>query len=348
MSLGAWKKILYAGLQQQPEELAMAAQMLLGGPPTEEQVEDFLDFFALEWVDAEGWTALQRRIRDGDLPSSLAGWSEQVVTALWVVDGWADQRVLLRDLATDAEYAVEASGLQAELPRRMVLRARLIPWEGSWIFSGTPELVEPLGVIARLQLLHRWREGPEPALLQRMAELRRLYRQLREEREAWIAWFGSDEVIFSGSKHMNEAMAGLVNHLFNVWTFVSLGGRTRAAARREQTGRDPEIIQFELGGVLARPGRHGAIYDPVEGVHFLPHYGELRAHIRGEEEHPEIFREYLGDPGISRLPFLRLGESRGLARRLGLPEDRTEVLLEGIKPPTPRWSVSLLPGMEDS
>ena len=347
MSLTSWKKTLYAQVHRQPEEVAMAARLLFGGPPPEEHTEDFFDFFALEWVDAQGLTLLQRLIAEGLLPPTLAGWSAEVVTALWVVDGWAGQRVLLRDLATDAEYAVEAAGLQAELPKRMVLRARLIPQEGSWIFSGSPELVEPLGVLARLDLLRRWKEGPEPGLLERLAELRRMYGRLREEREAWIAYFGSEEVVFSGPEQLSEAMSGLVNHLFNVWTFASLGGQTRAAARRSRTGRDPEIIQFQLGGVLAGPGRHAAIYDAVEGIHFLPSFGELRAHLRGEEQHPQLLREYLDDPHIGLLPFKRLGETKVLAAQLGRPEAPVEELLAGIKAPAPRWTIHLLPGMED-
>jgi hypothetical protein len=347
MSLTSWKKTLYAQVHRQPDELAMAAQLLFGGPPPEEHTEDFLDFFALEWVDAQGLTLLQRLVAEGTLPPALEAWSAEVVTALWVVDGWAGQRVLVRDLATDAEYAVEAAGLQAELPKRMVLRARLIPHEGSWIFSGSPELVEPLGVIARLDLLRRWMEGPEPGLLERLSQLRRLYRQLREEREAWVAYFGKEEVTFSGPEHLSEAMSGMVNHLFNVWPFVSLGGLTRAAARRNRTGRDPEIIQFQLGGVLAGPGRHAAIYDAVEGIHFLPSFGELRAHLRGEEHHPQLLREYLEDPHIGLLPFKRLGETAALARVLGRPEAPVEELLAGIKTPAARWTIHLLPGMDD-
>ena len=48
MSLTSWKKTLYAQVHRQPDELAMAAQLLFGGPPPEEHTEDFLDFFALK------------------------------------------------------------------------------------------------------------------------------------------------------------------------------------------------------------------------------------------------------------------------------------------------------------
>lgn len=346
MSLAQIRERLYraALLPACSEELGLAAHLLFEGAPAEDQWPDFLDFFVLEWVDAGGFTLLQRMIGQGEVPADCAAWSLEVHTALWVVDGWVENKVLLRDLATEQEWAVEAPGLQQQLPKRMVLRARIVPWQGSWIFSGTPELVEPMGVIARLDLLRQWKEGPEPTLLLRLAELRRLYGQMREEREAWIAYFGSDEVVFDGPEQFGQALSGLVNHLFNVWRFPSLGGKTRAEARREKKGDTPEIVQFQLGGSLAGPGKHGAIYDPVEGIHFFPHYGEFRAHLRGEATHPQILAQYLEDPGIGRLPFQRAGALNGNSSS---PNDHLERLLDGRKPPPPRWTVSLLPGIEE-
>lgn len=332
MSLAHHRERLYraASSDGMAEELAIASHLMFEGPPPEEQWDDFIDFFAIEWVNADGYTLLQRLTAEGALPPELEEWSRRVKTALWVVDGWKEQKVLLRDLATEAEYAVDAPGLEPQLPRRMVLRARVVPWNGGWIFSGAPELVEPMGVIARLQLLRQWQEGPEPSLLARMEELRGLYQQLREEREAWIHYFGRDEVVFESAEHLGRELSGLVNHLFNVWPFPSLQGRTRAQARRERKGDAPEIVQFQLGDSLSGPGRHAAIYDPVEGIHFLPAYGEFLAHVRGEESHPTIFEMYEKDPGITSLPFRRAG--------IGLPAS---------KPPVPRWTLSLLPGIEE-
>lgn len=325
----AHKQSLYARAAHRQAELTLATHMLLGAPPTEAQWADVLDFFCVEWVDAEGYTEVQRAVQEGQLPVETLAWSEKVQTALWVVDGWVGEQVCLRDLATEQEVAVFAAGLQSQLPRRMVLRARVIPFEGQWYFSGEPELAGEMGVIARLELLRQWQEGPEPLLLTRMRELRKIYQQLREERDAWIAFFGKDEVLFSGPEEMEARLAGLVSHLFNVWPFPSLGHQSRAAARKAIKGDTPEIVQFQLGGVLAKPGRHGAIYDATEGIHFLPFYGEFQDHLRGAAHHPEIFQEYLEDPSISALPFVRNGH------------------VQSGKSPAPRWQPAVLPGMDD-
>ena len=325
----AHKQPLYTRAAARSAELTLATHMLLGTAPTDAQWADVLDFFCIEWVDAEGYTEVQRAVAEGLLPPELLSWSEQVHTALWVVDDHAGDLVLLRDLATEKEMAVFAPGLQAQLPRRMVLRARVIPFEGRWYFSGDPELAGVMGVIARLELLRQWQEGPEPLLLSRLSEVRQLYRQLREERDAWMAFFGSDEVTFSGPREMEERLAGLVSHLFNVWPFPSLGGRTRSEARRALKGDIPEIVQFKLGGVLAGPGQHGAIYDAIEGIQFLPHYGEFQAHLRREASYPEILQDYLENPEITALPFLRNG------------------CLDSGKGRGPRWQPAVLPGMED-
>jgi hypothetical protein len=342
------KHRLYDRASRRADELALAAQALLGGPPEPGALTDLLDFFAIEWVDAEGWTEVERAVADGDLPEAALRWPREVRTSLWVVDGWEDDRVLLRDVRSEDEVAVLAPGAQDDLPRRAVLRARLIPMGDTLRFSGEPDIWEPMGVIARMDLLQAWLSGPEPDLVARLAALRAAFARQREERAAWIAHFGVDEVIFAGAADMEARLARFVSYLNNEHPFPSLGGRTRAAAHRAEKGADPVIVQFALGPTLTGPGRHGAIYDAVEGVHFLPAYGELRAHLLGEADHPEIVRGYLDDPGITRLPFRRVGSAARLAALLERPGDTSlETLLEPFKPSNRRPSPSVLPGLDD-
>jgi hypothetical protein len=349
----AWKHRLYARAARRPDELAAAAHALYGGPPDPEAYPDFpdtdfLDFFAIEWVDAAGLTEVDHAVRAGELPEAALRWPREVRTAMWVVDGWEGDLVLLRDIRTEAEIAVSAPGMQADLPRRAVVRARVIPVGDALRFSGAPDVWEPMGVIARMDFLREWMATPEPALLEHLLALRVGFLRQREEREAWIAHFGADELLFDDPRDMERRLAAFMSHLNNEHVFPSLGGRTRAEAFRVAKGSEPTIVQLTLGATLTGPGRPGAIYDEVEGIHFLPAYGEARAHLRGEAPHPGVVTMYLDDPGITRLPFRRVGETAALARLLGLPEETPlDTLLDPYKPSGVRALPSVLPNLED-
>ncbi len=350
--VATWKHLLYRRASRRADELALAAHALLGGMPDPAGQTDFLDFFVVEWVDAEGWTEVEHAVRAGELPAEALRWPREVRTSLWVVDGWEGDLVLLRDVRSEDEIAVAAPGAQAELPRRSVLRARVVPVGDTLRFSGEPDVWDPMSVIARMDLLRAWQEGPEPDLVARLAALRAAFHRQREERAAWIAHFGADEVVFADAADLERRLARFVSYLHNEHVFASLGGKSRAEAHRVEKGADPVIVQFALGPTLTGPGRPGAIYDEIEGIHFLPAYGELGAHLRGEGEHPDVVRAYLDDPGITRLPFRRALAAAGGAARLAAlleqPRDTPlEALLDPWKPADRRHAPSVLPGFDD-
>ncbi|MFZ5480560.1 MAG: hypothetical protein ACOZNI_27605 [Myxococcota bacterium] len=344
---GGVKRVLYARAAARREELALAASALYGRPPAPEEWSDFLDAFVIEWVDAEGRTEVERAVAEGAIPGEALRWPREVRTALWVVDGWEGDAVLLRDVATEEEVAVHAPGLAADLPRRTVLRARVVPVGERLVFSGEPDVYEPMGVIARLDLLRAWRDTPEPGALERLRALREGFARQREERAAFVAHFGADAVVFADAREMERRVAAFVSHLLNTHRFGSLGDRTRAEAFREAKGEEPKVVQIQLGPTLTGPGRHGVVYDDVEGVHFLPRLGDGWAHLRGEAEFPDVVRAWLDDPGVTALPFRRAGATAALARFLGVPDAPLDELLAPRKDLSRRASPSVLPGFED-
>lgn len=341
------KQRLYAEALARPEELVLALRALHGDDAPAEPGLDFLDFYAIEWLDHAGWTVVDHAVAGGVLPQIASAWPVDVRTAMWVVDGWEGDLVLLRDVATEDEVAVHAPGLAAELPRRSVLRARVLRHEGRHVFSGEPDIWEPQGVLARMDLHRAWVEGGEPALLEHLASLRAGFRRQREERDAFVRHFGTDEVVFADADALGAALTRFVHALLNVYPMPSLGGRTRASAHRAEKGADPHIVSWTLGPTLTGPGRPGVIYDAIEGVHFLPLFGEFRAHLLGVEDHPDVVHTYLDDPGITRLPFRRVGGGDRLAALLGRPETSLDALLDPYKPAGARAAPSVLPGYED-
>lgn len=311
-----------------PEELALAAHLLYGKPP--EDWAEFLDFFVLEWVDPQGYTAVDRAVLAGDAPPAALRLSLEARTALWVVDGWEGDLVLLRDLVTEGEIAVHAPGRAGELPRKTVLRARVVPeiaLPDRFIFSGSPDLYDGLGVIARMDLLRAWQETPEPDALARLSALRRAFTTQREEQCAFVTHFGTNLKVFGGAGELGAELARFVNFLGNDWRFPSLGGQTRAEAHRASKGDEPKVVQIQLGESLKGPGRPGILYDQVQGVHFLPHVGELLDHLAGTANHPEVVMFYMQEPG---LPTLEMDRERGIT----------------VIPPPGRAVPSLFPGWE--
>lgn len=344
--LALLKHRLYARAQARDDELA-AAMAARGGAPDEADRLDFLDFFALEWVDAEGLTEVERAVADGALPAEALGWSREVRTAVWVVDGWEGDGVLLRDVGTEDEILVHAPGLGDDLPRRAVTRARVIPWRGGLRFSGAPDIWEPMGVIARMDLHRAWVESGEPALLAHLQDRRAGFLRQREEREAFVAFFGADAWVAADAAALEDHLGRFVHYLLNEHPMPSLGGRTRAVAFKAAKGDEPAVVRFTLGPTLTGPGRHAIVYDAVEGVHFLPAYGEFADTLRGDADHVDVLRLYADDPGITRLPFERVGATAGLVRHLGLPDEPLPALLDRVKGPRGRARPSVLPGFED-
>ncbi len=352
-SLTDVRRVLYARASAHHDELAHAAHALFGAPPAAEQTAELLDFFCVEWVDAEGWTVAQRAADEESVPAEVARWALDAHRALFVVDGWSAGYVQLRDIATEDAFSVHAPWAEADLPRRSVLRATIVPYDGASRFFGEPDVWDPMGVIARMEFLAEWQRGPEPDLLARLRALRAAFVRQREERDVWIAHFGADLVVFDSADDMERRLARFISVLFNEARFPSLGGRTRHEVERAQKGDEPKVVQFSLGPTLRGPGRHGAIYDAVEGIHFLPALGEFLDHLGGRGTHTDVVRTYLDDPGITLLPFRRAAEvhegatARVAALLSAAVAARIEDIIVGIKGNARRAEPSVLPGFDD-
>ncbi len=248
--------------------------------------------------------------------ADLARWPTEVRTSLWVVDGAHESTVLLRDLLDDSEWAVPVTpAAMAELPKKTVLRARVVPWRGAYHFFGEPGLYGQPGVIGRMQLLEQWRAGGEPELLAGLKERRQGWARQRNQRRVFLEHFGADLVAFPSAAEMDAQIAGFLDRLLTVDR--GCDGKDPTAQERfvAEHGYLPQRIDVVSGETLQR-GRPAICFHERQGLLFLPAFGELQAHLAGEEEHPDILDLWLSTP---ELP------AEGLARA-GLPE----VLLEAI------------------
>lgn len=335
------KRGLYTAAQDEAlrgEREAALAAWHSGEDPAEEWAE-FLDFFALEWVDAQGFTLLERRW-GRPLPAPLLAWHLELRHGLYVVDDQADGVLELRDLLTEEPLRAR---LADPLPRRSVLRSRLLPGpDGIWSLSGEPDLYDPMSAMARIDLAQRWMEDPRRSLSARLAELRRAFTTQAEQHAAFLERFGTDELVLADDEALRQALDQLLEHLTFTHRAPSRGGRTLAELHQTRRGGPPLTPRAELGTNLQGRGRVGLVYDREEGLHLLPWYGEFIEHVRGHRPWPQVLQFYLEDPGITALPFRRHAPDTLLAELLGAPHAERALLLAQLRPPR-RQAPSILP-----
>lgn len=311
--------------------LARAAHALWGRPPEEDEWADLLDFVAVEWIDDAGRTLAETLAHEPGL-HDLGRWPTEVHTALFVVDGHREGGVRVRDLADDRERLVRVPpGAEAELTRKTVLRARVVPWNGALEFFGEPAIYGEQGVLARLTLLAQWREGPEPSLLVALAERRAAFALQRDQRRVWLDQFGEELVVFPDADTMEAALDTYFERLLTQDRGPRGDRPTRAEARLAATGKPAESVHLRLGDTL-REGRPALLFDDAAGAWFLPAFGELQDHLHGRADHPAVLDLWLGTPDLPRLALRRAGPTARIAAHLG----REDAPLDELLGPDPR------------
>lgn len=346
MDLSRLRARLWALAQARPDDVARAAAALYGRAPDGDEWADLLDLVAVDWLDAEGRTLAEALATEPGL-GDLERWPLETHTSLWVVDGWENGDVLIRDLVDDREVAVRVSAsAQADLPRRTVLRARTVPWQGATAFFGDPGLYGESGVIARLKLLEAWRESPEPAVLAGLRARRVGFARQRDQRRVFLAHFGRDLVEFASSAAMEQALAEFMEVLLFVDRGASGTGPTRAEAWRGANGSEPTRLDLRLGDTLAE-GRPALWFHAIDGFLLLPAFGELSAHLHAAAEFPDVLRLWILTPDLPVQALAAAGPTRRIAEALSVPDAPLSSLLparfSSFGPPTP----SPLPEFED-
>lgn len=346
MDLSRLRTRLWALAQRRPDDIARAAAALFGRPPDDDEWADVLDLVAVEWLNAEGRTLAESLAGEPGL-DDLKRWPLETHTTLWVVDGWEDDVVLLRDLVDDREVAVQAPpSARADLTRRTVLRARTVPWQGGTVFFGEPGLYGEQGVIARLQLLEAWRDSPEPAVLAGLRQRRAAFARQRDQRRVFVAHFGRDLVEFPDAAAMEAALTAFMDVLLYVDRGADGTSPTRAETWRGTKGTEPSRVDLRLGDTMAR-GRPALWFHETEGFLLLPAFGELRAHLNDTAEFPDVLTLWLNTPDLPAQGLAAAGPTRRIAEILGVVDAPLSSLLparfSAMGPPNP----SPLPEFED-
>jgi hypothetical protein len=305
---------------------------------TEGETIDIIDRFALQHRLPNGKTVLNQ---------FLAGWPDLTTADREMLRSWRDavegifeirrkdpDSLVLLNLIDDLEYrAYSNMGTAAfrPLPRRGFVRARLVPIHPvseAWLVSGsmgtypisdTAQIVE-----VALELATRL-----PELVYRNpSRIEQAWQQMREDRAAFVEFFGDDELVFPPAE-AGERLNAYYRH------------RQEAALARQPAGRrlrnlpGVDVPAFELPPELADADTIGMIYDETDGLNFYNEYGMLRElfadpALAADKRYADVLEGYLRAETIGPLPFRHLAAAH--------PDTADAVFRKVLRKPDFTWA----------
>ena len=268
--------------------------------------------------------ALQRRLPNGKsvLEQFLASRPDLSTVDRDMVRGWHDPveglfeirrkdrtALVLLNLLDDLEYRTYSNmGPNAfrPLPKGGFLYARLVPITpvpGAWLVSGYMSSFPKSGAALIAQTALEL-ATTRPELVFRNPEKIELgWRQMREDRTAFMEFFGGDELVLSTAE-AGERLNAYYRH------------RQEAALAAHPNRRKPrhvpgiDVPAFDFPAEFADAGTVGVIYDEVDGLNFYNDYGMLRElfadpALAADKRYSDVLRGYLDADTIGPLPIRR-------------------------------------------
>jgi hypothetical protein len=297
-------------------ERSLAAAMLKAGLEEFEEGDAIgtIDRFALQYRLPDGQTVVDRFVASRpDLTMAdremLLGWRDPV-EGIFEIRGQDGDAIILLNLLDDLEYRTYSNMGRAafrSLPRGGFVHARLVPIgpvPGVWLVSGMMSSYRKSdgGRLAKVALELA---TTRPELVFRNPEkVEQGWRQMREDRAAFVAFFGGDELVLPPGE-AEERLNAYYRH------------RQEAALARRPARRRPrnlpglDVPAFEFPPDLRDAGTVGIIYDDVDGLNLYNEYGMLRdlfgqPALAADKRYADVLRGYLRSGTIAPLPLQRL------------------------------------------
>jgi hypothetical protein len=297
-----------------------------------------IDRFALQHRLPNGKTVLDKFLGSRpDLTAAdremLRGWRD-LVEGIFEIRRKHGDSLLLLNLLDDLEYrAYSNMGPAAfrRLPKGGFVHARLVPicpLPGAWLVSGSMSTYRKSGSaqIAQAALAVA---AERPELVYRNPEkLEQAWTQMREDRAAFVEFFGGDELVLPPAE-AEERLNAFHRH------------RQEAALARQPARRRPrnlpgvDVLAFEFPPELADAGTIGMIYDETDGLNFYNEYAMLRElfaepALAADKQYTDVLRGYLRAETIGPLPFRRLAAAH--------PDTADAVLRKVLRKPSFTWA----------
>ena len=273
-----------------------------------------IDRFTLQYRLPDGQTVVDRFVASrpdltGTDREMLLSWRDPV-EGIFEIRGRDGDAIILLNLLDDLEYRTYSNMGRAvfrSLPRDGFVDARLVPIgpaPGVWLVSGTMLSYRKSdgGWLAKVALELA---TTRPELVFRNPEkVEQGWRQMREYRAAFVAFFGGDELVLPPGE-AEERLNAYYRHQ-----------QEAALARRPARRRPPnlpglDVPAFEFPPGLRDAGSVGIIYDETDGLNFYNEYGMLRdlfgqPALAADKRYADVLHGYLRSETIAPLPLQRL------------------------------------------
>ena len=304
----------------------------------ESEMANFLDEFVLQHRLPDGRTLLERFVEahpklPADERQMLLGWLD-VVEGVFEVKRRDGEALVVENLIDELSYRVRCNmgpRVWAKTPPRSFMIARLVPVVDEWLISGFIHVYPATAHKEVYRSVLKALPGSQKAVFRNPVKLEQAWKTQREEREQFVAFFGSEEIILRGSEVPERMRAFRHYQLYDVY---DADGRTMADRAREAHGVAPLEIDQEMPEAIAQAKSVGLIYDETEGLTFLMDFALVQETfadptLLADRNRTEAVLAYLRDDGVS--PFVL----RRLARRD--PERACEVFRHILQEPGFSW-----------
>jgi hypothetical protein len=297
-----------------------------------------IDRFALQHRLPNGKTVLdQFLVSRPDLSVAeremLRGWHDPV-EGLFEIQRKDRTAIVLLNLLDDLEYRTYSNmGHNAfrRLPKTGFLYARLVPINpvpGAWLVSGNMSVYPKSGAAQIAQVALQLAVTQPQLVFRNPDKIEQGWKQMREDRVAFIEFFGGDELVLSPAE-ASERLDAYHRHRQR----AALAALLKRRKPRKATHSDLPVFEFPAD--LADAGTVGVIYDETDGLNFYSEYGMLRElfadpALAADKPYSDALRGYLGSDSIQPLPIRRLAAAH--------PETADAVFRKVLRKPGFTWA----------
>ena len=297
-----------------------------------------VDRFALQHRLPNGKTVLEQFLASRpDLSAAdremLRGWRDPV-EGVFEIRGKDQTAIVLLNLLDDLEYRTYSNMGPAafrRLSKGGFLYARLVPISpvpGAWLVSGYMTAFPKSGAAQIAQVALQLATTQPELVFRNPEKVEQGWKQMREDRAAFIEFFGSDELVLSPA----EAAERLDAYYRHRQQAVLAAHPERRKPRR---GPDTDLPPVEFPAELADADTIGLIYDEIDGLNFYNDYGMLRElfadpALAVDKRYSDVLRGYLGSDSVGPLPIRRLAVAH--------PETADAVFRKVLRKPGFTWA----------
>jgi hypothetical protein len=309
-----------------------AARKEYGDPlviQSEEEFHEFTDNFVYSYKFPDGLTIIERFVSEtADLSEKekviILRWKDPIGGIFQVKRALPDG-FIAENLINEVDYTIKPTTIPHQFERLAkpgaFFRAKIIPAsDNEYIFSGVQKFLnisekEVLKVVASFQMKH-----PELAFRDNEEKIRKGFELQEKDRELFIEYFGSDEVLTEGKK-LPELAAKFMDYRLS-----------KVEKPLPERYKPPEM---HFPKELLKSKDVGIVFNELSGQHYLVNYGIILNVFQNPDEvkiqrHKRDILIYLEDQTISpyvlkRLFFRFPQNAEAIIRRI---LNRTEFCLE--------------------